>query len=1117
MLITDVESGEKEASNLQAVEKWSEALVLRRKIAEMAPDNWKNYVAIGDVLLNLSDWKAAAAAYKRAIEIEDQFDWAWHNLAVSLGRLERWSEAEKCHETLAQLNPDFWEQNGTIPMVQQQQTDYMQWKDNQCREDDSDLPILSARRGVNSGAARQTRLTQSSKDFESLTSDFEELAKNVHYEGGIDHIAANQVVGWVANSKSFGSYRTVILKVDGTLESEAIANLSKAEVKPLSLQKNGRCWFRLQIPDDYLDGKVHRLEVLTPEGLLVDKPVRYTLSIAGYLDILTANHVAGWILDSNAAVPLDLDLYVNDKKICSSSTDLDRKDVDDRFPCGFDIFFQQDLYQYQKIALTLKNSNRLLFGTPKILFSSVGAIEALHRLGHLANGKDSNLNAVEKNWLLGELLPQLIEGTRASRSSSLSTTIDLHPVQVISPSQSFSKHQSEVIDVIIPVYGNYEVTKRCIEAAINAKNDTPCNIIAIDDRGPDPLIHEYLSEQSNKGAIELIVNEDNKGFVFSVNQGMRLYEHRDVVLLNADAIVSDFWLDRLKIAAYQDSNIASATPFSNHASIFSYPKMCEEVSDLPKDVRAEELNEMFYLANGEDTITVPAMHGFCCFLKREALSRIGLFDEEKWGKGYGEEVDWSQRAMREGWRHVAAPSVFVEHVGSQSFTVSKDEAIRRAQKKISSEFPEFDAVVQDFISQDPFASCRRKVDVLRLTKNSNKHILYISHDFGGGTQRHIMDMGRKLSEEGTPGVCLMPDKQNWVKLISLHNIDICSRYNLDEPDDAACLVNDLKEINVFHMHIHSTIGFVRDRSIWDLISRLGLPYDVTLHDYHYVCPRITLTVPSGKYCGEPSASACNVCILKHNTYDAKGVRDLYDALGSVDKWRQYFYKKLKLARKVFVPSHDVKDRVENYFSLTNIEVKFHLEVEKTIALESKNISEKTRSTYRVALIGGISDAKGYSILLDVADYALRFSLPLNFIVFGKTKNDLLFDDMENVNILGPYKDFEELSDLHNSNPCDVSAFFSRWPETYSYTLSEALSLGLTPLSLNIGAIAERVRSIPGAVLLSPDAPSEKIAAKLIEMAKKARSCENSFTFPKEHSYGKLMDDYYDLSSPFTSV
>ncbi len=59
--------------------------------------------------------------------------------------------------------------------------------------------------------------------------------------------------------------------------------------------------------------------------------------------------------------------------------------------------------------------------------------------------------------------------------------------------------------------------------------------------------------------------------------------------------------------------------------------------------------------------------GFCMYVTRRALDRCGPFDEDTFGRGYGEEVDFCLRASRLGLRHLVEDSTYVHHHGGVSF------------------------------------------------------------------------------------------------------------------------------------------------------------------------------------------------------------------------------------------------------------------------------------------------------------------------------------------------------------------------------------------------------------------------------------------------------------------
>ncbi len=222
-----------------------------------------------------------------------------------------------------------------------------------------------------------------------------------------------------------------------------------------------------------------------------------------------------------------------------------------------------------------------------------------------------------------------------------------------------------MIDVIVPVYDGLEETKRCIDSVLNNKNATPFNLLVIDDCSPNPEIRSYLKELSEKGAIELLLNYKNRGFVATANRGMSLHPDRDVVLLNSDTEVANDWLDRIVKNAQSDGRIATITPFSNNAEICSFPRYCQpNALFLGKSVA--EIDAVF-ASLPACQIDIPTGVGFCMYIRRDALIDIGMFDESTFGMGYGEENDFCMRASALGWRNVACTNVFVFHEGGVSF------------------------------------------------------------------------------------------------------------------------------------------------------------------------------------------------------------------------------------------------------------------------------------------------------------------------------------------------------------------------------------------------------------------------------------------------------------------
>ena len=170
----------------------------------------------------------------------------------------------------------------------------------------------------------------------------------------------------------------------------------------------------------------------------------------------------------------------------------------------------------------------------------------------------------------------------------------------------------------------------------------------------------------------------------------------------------------------------------------------------------------------------------------------------------------------------------------------------------------------------------------------------------------------------------------------------------DSASEYHCLLDALIRLNPVHVHIHHMIDQPPETE--RLVHDLELPYDISIHDYYYICPRIHLCNPDGKYCGEPSTAGCNTCIA--NNGDHAGVRNGT----TIEAWRDRHADWLANARRVFVPHSDVGRRLERYFPRLVWFERPHLENLNHARLAAAPLLPD--EPLRVALLGAILPHKG---------------------------------------------------------------------------------------------------------------------------------------------------------------
>lgn len=322
------------------------------------------------------------------------------------------------------------------------------------------------------------------------------------------------------------------------------------------------------------------------------------------------------------------------------------------------------------------------------------------------------------------------------------------------PILSSSPPADRRVDVIVPVYRGLAITRRCLESVLAAPQQTAYTLTVIEDASPEPALSTYLDGLAAAGQLNLLRNPANLGFVKTANRGLQLHPDRDVVLLNSDTEVSGDWLDRLRRCAYADPDTGTVTPFSNNATICSYPRLCES-NELPPGLTLAELDALFARANAGERVVIPTGVGFCFYIRRDCLDAVGYLDEERFGLGYGEENDFCLRAERLGWRSVLCADTYVYHVGGVSFSERQQALQQQAIQTLLTLYPDYTARIMAFIAADPMRPLRYAVDQARAALSAEQAVQVLAEREASNTRlaqelqhsrAHNATLERALSE-----------------------------------------------------------------------------------------------------------------------------------------------------------------------------------------------------------------------------------------------------------------------------------------------------------------------------------------------------------------------------------
>jgi len=613
------------------------------------------------------------------------------------------------------------------------------------------------------------------------------------------------------------------------------------------------------------------------------------------------------------------------------------------------------------------------------------------------------------------------------------------------------------INVVVPVHSGLEETQVCLRSVLRTL-PSEALLTIVHDAGPDSGMPALLREFARDPRVTLVWNASNLGFPGAVNRGMRVHPDHDVLLLNADAEVFEGWIERLAAVAHSHEHIGTVTPLGEAASIVTYPGSRARPCTA---ALAERIDYIARHVNADKVVQIPVGVAFCLYLRRACLEDVGEFDEVSFDKGYGEENDFCLRARSRGWRNVAAPNVFVRHVGGRSFGAAREVLTTRNQRIINQRYPGYDDFIKKFLALDPLRNLKRAIDEERLLEAARRPVLILSMGLAGGVRRHVEERQGELTAAGHSVLKMQGALEEGSRgRVTLESSDEDFEHlSFDLPGEVEVLRALLQRLRLQRLEVHHFFGL--PPAALELAVSLGVPYEVFVHDYAWICPRISLLNGAGEYCGEPELKVCEACVERHGAALPETI--------SVSQLRARSARIFKAAQRIVAPCEDVKRRLLRYVPDVSIEVTpwEAAEVARAPAPHAKARSGRAR----VLVPGAINTPKGYDVLLACAQDAARRDLELEFVVIGFSRDDAALRATGRVSLTGPYEE-HELPSLLERESGDMVWLASIMPETWSYTLTQAMRHGLPIAAFDIGAIAERLRSRNGGLLLPlGDAPS----------------------------------------------
>lgn len=224
----------------------------------------------------------------------------------------------------------------------------------------------------------------------------------------------------------------------------------------------------------------------------------------------------------------------------------------------------------------------------------------------------------------------------------------LYMAQKIANDEKSAAKMVKTVDIIMPCYHNYTLTKAAVESIINnTAEGTDWNLILVND-GADKQLEKYFKRiEKHWPNITHITNKKNVGWVKAINQGIGLSKSECILFANNDIEIPAGHSNWLNIMAdrLQQPDIGAVGPISNFV-------MGLQNADYNKAILLQEHYTKFLI-------------GFFMMIKREAVEKVGLLDE-CFGLGGNDDLDYSIRLRQAGYKLKILRNVFIQHKGFAS-------------------------------------------------------------------------------------------------------------------------------------------------------------------------------------------------------------------------------------------------------------------------------------------------------------------------------------------------------------------------------------------------------------------------------------------------------------------
>lgn len=216
------------------------------------------------------------------------------------------------------------------------------------------------------------------------------------------------------------------------------------------------------------------------------------------------------------------------------------------------------------------------------------------------------------------------------------------------------------VDILIRGFENVALTAACL-SSIRQNTDAALYQATYVDNGSAK--ENFYQLVKNNPDVVFVRLPFNHGSVRAINVGLALAmlsPSEFILLMDNDTEVprgDAEWLNRF-MAYFDDPKVGAVGAVSDYVSGLQQAEAAPDTynKDWQEDTRS----------GVKEPPEAPVLVSFAMMIRKDALKQIGLFDE-RFEPGMGEDYDAVLRLRQAGWKCIVGKSIWVKHVGSQTF------------------------------------------------------------------------------------------------------------------------------------------------------------------------------------------------------------------------------------------------------------------------------------------------------------------------------------------------------------------------------------------------------------------------------------------------------------------